>query len=98
MVVQGDEVVVAQGAEGSAESWLWLGGLGAPGLPSLSSLAKCSYMLCWTFREKSTAEEEIKENEESIKGRSVEVQVRSRYLCFPVNSSMFPVQTGSIVV
>lgn len=71
MVVQGDEV-----AGGSADGRLWLGGLGLSGLPSL---AKCSYLLCWTSREKSTMEEEIKEKEENIRERSSEVQVRSLF-------------------
>lgn len=34
-------------------------------------------VLCWTPREKSSVEEEIKEKEEAIRQRSSEVQVRS---------------------
>lgn len=85
MVAQGEEVVVVQGhgKEGSAENWL--GGLGVPGLPSLSSVAKYSCLLCWPPREKSSVEEEIKEKEEAIRQRSNEVQVRSHSL------SLFPV-------
>lgn len=77
MVAQEEEVVVVQGhgKEGSAENWL--GGLGVPGLPSLSSVAKYSCLLCWAPREKSSVEEEIKEKEEAIRQRSNEVQVRS---------------------
>lgn len=33
--------------------------------------------LCWTHREKSSVEEEIREKEEAIRQRSGEVQVRS---------------------
>lgn len=79
MVVQGEEVVVVvQGKE--TESWLGLGALGVPGLPSLSLVAKYSCFLCWAPREKSSVEEEIKEKEEAIRQRSSEVQVRSRRL------------------
>uniref|UniRef100_A0A665U4T2 Epidermal growth factor receptor pathway substrate 15 n=1 Tax=Echeneis naucrates TaxID=173247 RepID=A0A665U4T2_ECHNA len=45
-----------------------------PGLPSLSLVAKYSCLLCWTPREKSSVEEEIKEKEEAIRERSSEVQ------------------------
>lgn len=94
MVVQGEEVVLVQGQgkEGSAESWLGLGGLGVPGLPSLSLVAKYSCLLCWTPREKSSVEEEIKEKEEAIIQRSSEVQVRSRCLRLSVSLYLFPVQ------
>ncbi len=87
MVVQGEEVAVVQGQsnEGSVESWLGLGGLGVPGLPSLSVVAKYSCLLCWTPREKSSVEEEIKEKEEAIRQRSSEVQVRSHCLCLSVS-------------
>ncbi|KAI3368775.1 hypothetical protein L3Q82_025762, partial [Scortum barcoo] len=76
MVVQGEEVVVVQGQvkQGSAESWLGLAGLGVPGLTPLSLVAKYSCLLCWTPREKSSVEEEIKEKEEAIRQRSSEVQ------------------------
>lgn len=77
MVVQGEETVVVQGEEQSAENWLRLGGLGVPGLPSLSLVAKYSCLLCWSPREKSSVEEEIKEKEEAIRQRSTEVQVRA---------------------
>lgn len=73
MVAQGEEVVVVQGKGGSVENWL-----GVPGLPSLSLVAKYSCLLCWTPREKTTVEDEIKEKEEAIRQRSSEVQVRSR--------------------
>lgn len=90
-MVQGEEVAVVQGQgkEGSAESWLGLGGLGVPGLPSLSLVAKYSCLLCWTPREKSSVEEEIKEKEEAIRQRSSEVQVRSRCLCLLMSLSLF---------
>lgn len=87
MVAQGEE-----GTEGSAESWLGLGGLGVPGLPPLSVVAKYSCLLCWPPREKSSVEEEIKEKEEAVSQRSGEVQVRSRCLCLSVSSSLSPVQ------
>uniref|UniRef100_A0AAQ4P9S4 Epidermal growth factor receptor pathway substrate 15 n=1 Tax=Gasterosteus aculeatus aculeatus TaxID=481459 RepID=A0AAQ4P9S4_GASAC len=45
-----------------------------PGLPALSLVAKYSCLLCWTPREKSSVEEEIKEKEEAIRQRSTEVQ------------------------
>lgn len=77
-MVQGEDLALAGGQEegGSADSWLGPGGLGLPGLPSLSSVAKYSCLLCWTPREKSSVEEEIKEKEEAIRQRSGEVQVR----------------------
>lgn len=92
MVVKGEEVVVVQGQgkEGSAESWLGLGALGVPSLPSLSLVAKYSCLLCWIPREKSSVEEEIKEKEEAIRQRSNEVQVRS--CCLSVGLSLCPVQ------
>eukprot|EP00064_Thunnus_orientalis_P014471 superscaffoldBa00002512_g14516 len=75
MVAQGEEVVVVAAAQGQGEeSWLGLGGLGVPGLPSLSLVAKYSCLLCWTPREKTSVEEEIKEKEEAIRQRSSEVQ------------------------
>uniref|UniRef100_A0A8C4ITB7 Epidermal growth factor receptor pathway substrate 15 n=1 Tax=Dicentrarchus labrax TaxID=13489 RepID=A0A8C4ITB7_DICLA len=55
-------------------SWLGLGELGVPGLPSLSLVAKYSCLLCWPPREKSSVEDEIKEKEEAIRQRSNEVQ------------------------
>uniref|UniRef100_A0A7N8YNQ6 Epidermal growth factor receptor pathway substrate 15 n=1 Tax=Mastacembelus armatus TaxID=205130 RepID=A0A7N8YNQ6_9TELE len=58
----------------SSERWLGLGGFGVPGLPVLSLVAKYSCLLCWTPREKSSVEEEIKEKEEAIRQRSSEVQ------------------------
>lgn len=84
MVVKGEEeeVIVAQGQ--GEESWLGLVGLGVPSLPSLSLVAKYSCLLCWTPREKSSVEEEIKEKEEAIRQRSTEVQVRSCCLCLSV--------------
>lgn len=77
MVVEGEEMVVVQGQgeERSAENWLGLGGFGVPVLPSLSLVAKYSCLLCWSPREKSSVEEEIKEKEEAIRQRSSEVQV-----------------------
>lgn len=77
-MVQGEEIVVApwQGEERTVGSWLGLGELGLPGLPSLSSVVKYSCLLCWTPREKCSVEEEIKEKEEAIRLRSSEVQVR----------------------
>lgn len=90
MVAQGEEaaLVRGQGTEGYAESWLGPGGLGVPGLPSLSVVAKYSCLLCWTPREKSSVEEEIKEKEEAVSQRSGEVQVRSRCLCLSVRLSV----------
>ena len=82
MVVEVEEVVVVvqgQGRDGSVEKWL---GLGVPGVPSLSLVAKYSCLLCWTPREKITVEEEIKEKEDAIRQRNNEVQVRSNCLFF----------------
>lgn len=70
-------MVQGQGVERSAGSWLGLGGLGVPGLPSLVLVAKYSCLLCWSPREKSSVEEEIKEKEEAIRERNSEVQVRA---------------------
>lgn len=71
-MVQGDESVLVQGhAKGS-----WLDEIGLPGLHALCLLTKYSCLLCWTPREKSSVEEEIKEKEETIRQRSSEVQVR----------------------
>lgn len=83
MVVQGEEVMVVQRQveARSADSCLGLGGLGAPDVTCLSLVAKYSCLLCWTPREKSTVEEEIKEKEEAIRQRSGEVQVRSCIFC-----------------
>lgn len=90
MVAQGEDLVLAQGQgkESSAQSWLGPGGLGLSGLSSLSSVVKYSCLLCWTPREKSSVEEEIKEKEEAIRQRSSEVQVRSRCVCLSVNLSV----------
>lgn len=94
MVFQGEDVVQDQGQdkEGSAESWLGLGGLGVAGLSSLSLVAKYSCLLCWTPSEKSSVEEEIKEKEEAIRQRSSEVQVSSHCFCTSVNLSLSFVQ------
>lgn len=95
MVVQGEEVAVAvqgPGKDGSAEKWL--GGLGVAVLPSLSLVAKYSCLLCWTPREKSSVEEEIKEKEEAIRERTSEVQVRCRCLCLAVRLCLFPQSSG----
>lgn len=81
MVVQGEEVAVAMGDEG----WLGLG------LPSLSLVAKYSCLLCWTPREKSSVEDEIKEKEEAIRQRSSEVQVRSHCLLSELVSVLYTV-------
>lgn len=74
MVVQEEQGVAA---EHRTESWLWRYSLGI--IPSLSSLAKCSYLFCWDRREKATVEDEIKEKEAAISEHSNEVQVRSIY-------------------
>uniref|UniRef100_A0A8C6PZP9 Epidermal growth factor receptor pathway substrate 15 n=1 Tax=Nothobranchius furzeri TaxID=105023 RepID=A0A8C6PZP9_NOTFU len=58
----------------AADTWLWLGGVGFPGPTCLSNMAEYFCLLCWTPREKSSVEEEIKENEEAIRQRSSEVQ------------------------
>lgn len=89
MVVQGEEVVVVVEGQGKES---WLGGLEVLGLPSLSLVAKYSCFLCWTPREKSSVEEEIREKEEAIRQRTNEVQVRSRCLCLSVSLSLIPVQ------
>lgn len=81
MVVQREEVEVAVAQGQGDEGWLGLGGLGVPGLPSLSLVAKYSCLLCWTPREKSSVEDEIKEKEEAIRQRTSEVQVRYHCLC-----------------
>lgn len=83
-MLQGEELVVE--GPGKGGGWLGLEGMGLGGLglglglPSLSSVAKSSCLLCWTSREKSTVEQEIKEREESIQRRTSEVQVRRRCL------------------
>lgn len=45
---------------------------------SMTLVPKCSCVLCWTPREKSSVEDEIKEKEEAIRQHSSEVQVSSR--------------------
>lgn len=60
----------------SADVWLRLGGVGLQSLTCLSSVANHFRLLCWTPREKSSVEEEIKEKEEAIRQRTDEVQVR----------------------
>lgn len=80
MVGQGEEVTVGvqqQGEDSSLKSWQGLGGLGVQGLTFLTSVAKYSCLLCWTTREKTSVEEEIKEKEDAIRQRSNEVQVRA---------------------
>lgn len=52
------------------------GGGGWLAVPSVSALIKYSCLLCWSSREKSSVEQEIKEKEESIRQRTSEVQVR----------------------
>lgn len=76
MVVQREVVVSVQeqGEDGLAASWL--SGPALTGRPSLSSVAKYFCLLCWTPREKSSVEQEVKEKEEAIRQRSSEVQVR----------------------
>lgn len=44
-------------------------------VPSVAAVIKYS-CLCWSFREKSSVEQEIKEKEENIRQRTSEVQVR----------------------
>ena len=96
MVAQGEQLVAVQPAgKGSVGSWLGLGGLEGLGLlPSLSSVAKYSCLLCWNSREKSGVEQEIKEKEETIQHRTSEVQVGSDVpFCVtassPLTSSIF---------
>uniref|UniRef100_A0A3B5LTV9 Epidermal growth factor receptor pathway substrate 15 n=1 Tax=Xiphophorus couchianus TaxID=32473 RepID=A0A3B5LTV9_9TELE len=60
----------------SADTWLWLGGVGLQSLTCLSSVANHFCLLCWTPREKISVEEEIKEKEEAIRQQTDEVQVR----------------------
>lgn len=43
--------------------------------PALTAVLKYS-CFCWSFREKSSVEQEIKEKEESVRQRTNEVQVR----------------------
>jgi len=90
MVAQGEEMVVFQGQSeaSSADSWLGLGGLGVPSLTCLSLVTKYSCLFCWTPREKSSMEEEIKEKEEAIRQRSSEVEVTS-YCLTVVSLSWF---------
>lgn len=67
MLVQG------QARKASQEGWL-----GQRDLLSMTLVPKYSCILCWTPREKSSVEDEIKEKEEAIRQHSSEVQVRSR--------------------
>lgn len=67
MLVQG------QARKALAEGWP-----GQGGLQSMTLVPKYSCNLCWTPREKSSVEDEIKEKEEAIRQHSSEVQVRSR--------------------
>lgn len=73
MVFRGEEIVLIQGQarKASGEGWL-----GQGDLQSMTLVPKYSCILCWTPREKCSVEEEIKENEEAIRQRSSEVQVR----------------------
>lgn len=70
MLVQG------QARKTSGEGWQ-----GQGDLQSMTLVPKYSCILCWTPREKSSVEDEIKEKEEAIRQHSSEVQVRSR--CSP---------------
>ncbi|MGH0147144.1 UNVERIFIED_CONTAM: hypothetical protein FKN15_010241 [Acipenser sinensis] len=54
------------GEQSGAGSWL--------SVPSVSDVIKYSCLLCWSSREKTTVEQDIKENEDSIKQRTCEVQ------------------------
>lgn len=45
---------------------------------SVTLVPEYSCVVCWTPREKSSVEDEIKEKEEAIRQHSDEVQVRSR--------------------
>ncbi|MEQ2288636.1 hypothetical protein AMECASPLE_024731 [Ameca splendens] len=76
MLVQGTEVAVFEkrGEASSADTWLSLGGVGLHSLTCLSSVVNHFCLLCWTPREKSSVEEEIKEKEETIRQRTDEVQ------------------------
>ncbi|MED6288067.1 hypothetical protein CHARACLAT_022737 [Characodon lateralis] len=76
LLVQGTEVAVFEkrGEASSADTWLSLGGVGLHSLTCLSSVANHFCLLCWTPREKSSVEEEIKEKEEAIRQRTDEVQ------------------------
>uniref|UniRef100_A0A4W5QHB8 Epidermal growth factor receptor pathway substrate 15 n=1 Tax=Hucho hucho TaxID=62062 RepID=A0A4W5QHB8_9TELE len=44
------------------------------GVPSVSTVIKYSCILCWSYREKSSVEQDIKEKEESVRERTNEVQ------------------------
>jgi len=60
MVLEGDAVHAVPGG--------WLS------VPAVATVIKYS-CLCWSFREKSTVEQDIKEREETIRQRNSEVQV-----------------------
>lgn len=60
MVLEGDAVHAVPGG--------WLS------VPAVATVIKYS-CLCWSFREKSTVEQDIKEREETIRQRTSEVQV-----------------------
>ncbi|XP_029110636.1 LOW QUALITY PROTEIN: epidermal growth factor receptor substrate 15 [Scleropages formosus] len=66
--------MVVEGEELSSEAPDGEEGGGWPALSSFSSAFKYSCLFCWSSREKSSVEQEIKEKEESIQQRSSEVQ------------------------
>lgn len=70
MVVQGVELSAGQDCRGGGGVVAWLG------VPSVSTVIKYSCLLCWSSREKSNVEQEIKEQEKSIRERTSEVQVQ----------------------
>lgn len=65
-------LVQEQARKASGEGWP-----GKGDLQSMTLLPKYACILCWTPREKSSVEDEIKEKEEAIRQHSSEVQVRS---------------------
>lgn len=64
MVVQGEEL----SSSGGVVAWL--------GVPSVSTVIKKSCLLCWSYREKSSVEQDINEKEERVRERTSEVQVQ----------------------
>lgn len=65
-------LVQRQAGKASGEGWP-----GQGDLQSMTLVPKYSCILCWTPREKSSVEDEIKEKEEAIRQHSSEVQVRT---------------------
>lgn len=75
MVLQGENVVLVQGQARRASQEGWPG---QRDVQSVTLVPQYSCVLCWTPREKSSVEDEIKEKEEAVRQHSDEVQVTSR--------------------